>query len=65
LNSTAPFANQTTMKKALWTEVQSAYKTGGTSGGRTHDKRIKSPLLYQLSYGPFATELCTVARLKL
>ena len=25
---------------------------GGTSGGRTHDKRIKSPLLYQLSYGP-------------
>jgi hypothetical protein len=22
---------------------------GGTCGGRTHDKRIKSPLLYQLS----------------
>ena len=22
---------------------------GGTGGGRTHDKRIKSPLLYQLS----------------
>lgn len=38
---------------------------GGTSGGRTHDKRIKSPLLYQLSYGPFAAVLCTVARLKL
>jgi hypothetical protein len=24
-------------------------KIGGTCGGRTHDKRIKSPLLYQLS----------------
>ncbi len=42
------------MKKALCTERQSAFKFGGTSGGRTHDKRIKSPLLYQLSYGPFA-----------
>jgi hypothetical protein len=42
------------MKKALCTEIQSAFKFGGTSGGRTHDKRIKSPLLYQLSYGPFA-----------
>jgi len=31
-----------TMKKALWTQVQSAFKFGGTSGGRTHDKRIKS-----------------------
>ena len=29
-----------------------AQNFGGTSGGRTHDKRIKSPLLYQLSYGP-------------
>ena len=28
---------------------------GGTSGGRTHDKRIKSPLLYQLSYGPVSS----------
>ena len=28
------------------------FEFGGTSGGRTHDKRIKSPLLYQLSYGP-------------
>lgn len=27
---------------------------GGLCGDRTHDKRIKSPLLYQLSYGPFA-----------
>ncbi len=43
-------------KKALCTEIQSAfYWIGGTSGGRTHDKRIKSPLLYQLSYGPFAS----------
>ena len=44
------------MKKALCTEIQSAFLlfSGGTSGGRTHDKRIKSPLLYQLSYGPFA-----------
>ena len=24
-------------------------ESGGTCGGRTHDKRIKSPLLYQLS----------------
>jgi hypothetical protein len=40
-------------KKALCTEIQSAFLIfGGTSGGRTHDKRIKSPLLYQLSYGP-------------
>ena len=30
------------MKKALCTEIQSAFKFGGTSGGRTHDKRIKS-----------------------
>ena len=43
------------MKKALCTEIQSAFVLiGGTSGGRTHDKRIKSPLLYQLSYGPYA-----------
>ncbi len=33
---------------------------GGTSGGRTHDKRIKSPLLYQLSYGPI--KLCILNR---
>ncbi len=25
------------------------FKFGGACGGRTHDKRIKSPLLYQLS----------------
>ena len=25
------------------------FEFGGTCGGRTHDKRIKSPLLYQLS----------------
>jgi hypothetical protein len=44
-------------KKALCTEIQSAFLFfGGTSGGRTHDKRIKSPLLYQLSYGPFASK---------
>jgi hypothetical protein len=30
---------------------------GGTSGGRTHDKRIKSPLLYQLSYGPITQRI--------
>ena len=30
---------------------------GGTSGGRTHDKRIKSPLLYQLSYGPITLDI--------
>ena len=39
--------------------------TGGTSGGRTHDKRIKSPLLYQLSYGPYAAVLATPASLEL
>jgi hypothetical protein len=26
--------------------------TGGSGGGRTRDKRIKSPLLYRLSYRP-------------
>ena len=26
--------------------------TGGGTGDRTPDKRIKSPLLYQLSYSP-------------
>jgi hypothetical protein len=25
---------------------------GGPGGARTHDPRIKSPMLYQLSYGP-------------
>jgi len=54
-----------TMKKALCTEIQSAFKFGGTSGGRTHDKRIKSPLLYQLSYGPNAVVQRTAARLRL
>ena len=41
---------------------------GGTSGGRTHDKRIKSPLLYQLSYGPITLDIqpkfCTLRSLK-
>ena len=36
---------------------------GGTSGGRTHDKRIKSPLLYQLSYGPVSRiSFCHIAK---
>ncbi|MEY3216986.1 MAG: hypothetical protein RLZZ280_1363 [Pseudomonadota bacterium] len=52
-------------EKTLCTEVQSAFEFGGTSGGRTHDKRIKSPLLYQLSYGPCAVEQRTTARLRL
>jgi hypothetical protein len=42
--------HQAGKKKALCTEIQSAFKFGGTSGGRTHDKRIKS------------AELCTTIR---
>ena len=30
----------------------SLLKNGGSSGNRTHDLRIKSPMLYLLSYGP-------------
>ena len=30
-------------------DSQSLLNFGGMCGGRTHDKRIKSPLLYQLS----------------
>ena len=37
-----------TIKKGL-TFQSGPSKLGGTCGGRTHDKRIKSPLLYQLS----------------
>ena len=29
--------------------------SGGTGGGRTRDKRLKRPLLYQLSYRPAQT----------
>ena len=43
-------------EKSTWYQSTKCFFAfyGGTSGGRTHDKRIKSPLLYQLSYGPFA-----------
>ncbi len=36
------------MKKRLMFKSD-AFMIGGACGGRTHDKRIKSPLLYQLS----------------
>ena len=36
------------IKKRL-TFLSGASNFGGACGGRTHDKRIKSPLLYQLS----------------
>ena len=39
-------------KKPAQISLNRFLNSGGTSGGRTHDKRIKSPLLYQLSYGP-------------
>ena len=29
--------------------------SGGSSGARTHDTRLKRPLLYRLSYGPTST----------
>ncbi len=57
--------NERARKKHFVPKYKVLFKFGGTSGGRTHDKRIKSPLLYQLSYGPFAAVLCTLARLKL
>jgi hypothetical protein len=36
-------------RKSLLSNQQAFQIFGGTCGGRTHDKRIKSPLLYQLS----------------
>ncbi len=47
-------------KKKGFASLQTLYfieDFGGTSGGRTHDKRIKSPLLYQLSYGPITQSI--------
>ena len=46
--------NERARKKHFIPKYKVLFIFGGTSGGRTHDKRIKSPLLYQLSYGPFA-----------
>jgi hypothetical protein len=57
--------NERARKKHFVPKYKVLFKFGGTSGGRTHDKRIKSPLLYQLSYGPYAEVTCTAARLKL
>jgi hypothetical protein len=37
------------IKKAPDVAIRRFLNFGGTCGGRTHDKRIKSPLLYQLS----------------
>jgi len=34
--------------------VTTTVKLGGSAGTRTRDQRIKSPLLYQLSYRPQA-----------
>ena len=42
-------SSDTKTKKALNVAIRRFLNFGGTCGGRTHDKRIKSPLLYQLS----------------
>ncbi len=51
---TGPYCFCTRLKKKKAPALlQGPIDSGGTCGGRTHDKRIKSPLLYQLSYGPY------------
>ena len=32
--------------------LENGLNSGGVGGTRTHDQRIKSPLLYRLSYHP-------------
>jgi hypothetical protein len=51
LHSLAKFSirKRSADQKKACDRSQAFLKFGGTCGGRTHDKRIKSPLLYQLS----------------
>jgi hypothetical protein len=48
-NISDPKISDRKIKKAPDVAIRRFLNFGGTCGGRTHDKRIKSPLLYQLS----------------